>query len=163
MSPLPPMARRRIPNETKELALSMSLQGISDLEIRELTGISERSVKRLRRIYRNSGSAAQKSVAPGRPRTLSSVEVEARCLYLSHLPPHLISFSCQFLCDCVERQPDMSLAELQGELRGECAVKVSLQTVLRALQREGYTMKTVCSPLHPCLLNPHIRRSRSPF
>ena len=146
MSPLPPMARRRIPDETKELALSMSLQGISDLEIRELTGISERSVKRLRRIYRNSGSVAGKSVAPGRPCTLSSMEVEVRCVYLSHLSPQLISFTCQFLCDCVKRQPDMSLAELQGELRDVCAVKVSLQTILRAFQREGYTMKTVCPP-----------------
>ena len=52
------MTRRRIPDETKELALSMSLQGISDLEIRELTGISERTVKRLRRTFRNSGSTA---------------------------------------------------------------------------------------------------------
>jgi transposase len=146
------MVRRHIPNETKELALSMSLQGISDLEIRELTGISERSVKRLRRIYRNSGSAAQKSVASGRPRTLSSVEVEARCLYLSHLPPQLISFSRQFLCDCVKRQPDMSLAELQGELRGVCGVGVSLKTVLRTLQQEGYTMRMVCQPLDPVLI-----------
>ena len=157
------MVRRHISNETKELALSMSLQGICDLEIRELTGISERSVKRLRRTYRNSGSVAGKSVATGRPRTLSSMEVNVRCVYLSHLPPQLISFTRQFLCDCVKRQHDMSLAELQGELREVCAVKVSLQTVLRALQREGYTMKMVCSPFTPCLLNAHIRRSRSPF
>jgi transposase len=143
------MVRRHISKETKELALSMSLQGISDLEIREMTGISERSVKRLRKTYRNSGSAA---VALGRPRTLSSMEVKVRCVYLSHLPPQLISFTRQFLCDCVKRQPDMSLAELQGELREVCAVKVSLQTVLRALQREGYTMKTVCFPLHPVLI-----------
>ena len=47
------------------------------------------------------------------------------------------------------RQPDMSLAEMQTELREACAVEVSVQTVLRTLQREGYTMKTVRSPLPP--------------
>jgi hypothetical protein len=93
---LPPMVRRHIPNETKELALSMSLQGTSDLEIRKLTGISERSVKRLRRTHRNSGSVACKPVAPGRPRTLSSMEVKVRRVYLSHLPPQLILFPLLF-------------------------------------------------------------------
>ena len=39
------MVRRHISDETKELALSMSLQGMPDVEIRKLTGISERSVK----------------------------------------------------------------------------------------------------------------------
>ena len=76
------MVHRRIPNETKELALSMSLQGICDLEIRELTGISECSVKRLRRTYRNSGSVARESVARGRPRTLSLAEVKVHCVFL---------------------------------------------------------------------------------
>jgi transposase len=146
------MVRRRISKETKELALSMSLQGISDLEIRELTGISERTVKRLRRTYRNSSSVVHKSVAPGRSRTLSLTEVKVSCVYLSHLPPQLIFFSRQFLCDCVKRQPDMSLAELQAELREVCAVEVSLQTILRTLQQEGYTMTTVCPPLHPVLV-----------
>ena len=49
----------------------------------------------------------------------------------------------QFLCDCVERQPDSTLAELQTELREICGVEVSIQTITRSLQREGYTMKTV--------------------
>ena len=75
------MTRRRIPGETKELALSLSLQGISDLEIRELTGISERTVKRLQRTFRNSGSTARKSVA----HTLSSMEVNVHCVCLSAL------------------------------------------------------------------------------
>ena len=70
------MVRRHITNESKELALSMSLQGICDMEIRNLTGISERSVKRLRRTYRNSGAVSCKPVASGRPRLLSSMEVK---------------------------------------------------------------------------------------
>jgi transposase len=51
----------------------------------------------------------------------------------------------QFLCDCVERQPDIALAELQAELQEVCGVDTSVQTVARSLQREGFTMKTVCS------------------
>jgi hypothetical protein len=34
--------------------------------------------------------------------------------------------------------------ELQTELREVCDMEVSLSTILRSLQREGYTMKTVC-------------------
>ena len=37
----------------------------------------------------------------------------------------------------------MSLAELQTALQASCDVEVSVQTILRSLQREGYTMKTV--------------------
>jgi hypothetical protein len=50
----------------------------------------------------------------------------------------------QFLCDCVERQPDLALMELQTELREVCGMETSVQTIARTLQREGYTMKTVC-------------------
>ena len=40
------MARHHISDELKEMALSMSLQGLHDSDIREYTGISERSLKR---------------------------------------------------------------------------------------------------------------------
>jgi hypothetical protein len=39
------MVRRHISDDIKQLTLSMSLQGIPDSEIRELTGVSERSLK----------------------------------------------------------------------------------------------------------------------
>ena len=48
-----------------------------------------------------------------------------------------------FLCDCVKRQPDMTLVELQAELLDVCGVETSVPTVVRSLQREGFTMKTV--------------------
>jgi hypothetical protein len=54
------------------------------------------------------------------------------------------SENCQYLHDCIERQSDTSLMELQTELREVFNITVSLPTVLRSLQREGYTMKTVC-------------------
>ncbi|KAH9011149.1 hypothetical protein EDB85DRAFT_1878941, partial [Lactarius pseudohatsudake] len=44
----------------------------------------------------------------------------------------------------VDRQPDVSLVELQVELWEACGTEVSLSMVLHSLQREGYTMKTVC-------------------
>lgn len=53
----------------------------------------------------------------------------------------------QFLCDCVKRQPDMSLSELQTELLEVCNVETSIQTIARSLRREGYTMKAVCFTL----------------
>jgi predicted transcriptional regulator of viral defense system len=68
------MVRRHISNELKETALSMSLQGVTDTEIREYTGISERSVMRLRSTYRNTGAVSR--LSPGRFRVLSSMEAK---------------------------------------------------------------------------------------
>jgi len=41
-----------ISDKLKEMALSMSLQGLHDSDIREYTGISEWSLKRFRSTYR---------------------------------------------------------------------------------------------------------------
>ncbi|KAH8984868.1 hypothetical protein EDB83DRAFT_2486590 [Lactarius deliciosus] len=60
--------------------------------------------------------------SPGRPRVLTAIEAK-------------------FLCDCVERQPDIALKELQTELRGAFDAETSLQTIARTLQRAGYIMK----------------------
>jgi hypothetical protein len=49
----------------------------------------------------------------------------------------------------------MSLLELQEELRQACTIEVSLQTITRTLQREGYTLKTV-RPLFFCLIDDTI-------
>ena len=87
------MVRRHISKESKELALSMSLQGICDAEIRKLTGISERSVKRLRRTYRETGAVSCKPVTSGRPRLLSSMEVQ-----VSHTGIHMM---CMSLTYCI--------------------------------------------------------------
>ena len=106
------------------MALSMSLQGLRDSEIQEYTGISVRSLKRLRSTYRQSGEVARERVVNGRPRCLTSMQK-------------------QFICDVVERQPDAALLELQTELREVCGVEISVQTIARSLQQEGYTMKTV--------------------
>jgi hypothetical protein len=68
------MVRRHISDELKETALSMSLQGLTDPEIREYTGISERSIKRMRSTFRDTGAFSRPS--PGRFRMLSSMEAK---------------------------------------------------------------------------------------
>lgn len=72
------MVRRHISDDIKEMALSMSLQGISQSDICEMTGVSERSLKRLRSTYRTTGAVSAKQIAPGRPRVLTAMEVEVR-------------------------------------------------------------------------------------
>ena len=118
------MVGHRIPDEVKQMALSMSLQGIPDSEVHEYTGISVRSIKRLHSTHCRTGEVSRKPVVPGRPRNLTSMQ-------------------SQFLCDCVERTPDMALAELQTELQEVCGVDASVSTIARTLQRQGFTMKTV--------------------
>jgi hypothetical protein len=75
------MVGRRISDELKEMALSMSLQGLTDAEIREITGISERSLKRLRSTYRKAycDTGGVSCPSPGRSRMLSSMEAKVRC------------------------------------------------------------------------------------
>jgi hypothetical protein len=58
----------------------------------------------------------------------------------------LTSPKLQFLCNCIRCQPDLALVELQTELREICDIEVSVDTIARSLQREGYTMKTVRTP-----------------
>ena len=70
------MVRRHISDDLKEMALSMSLQGLSDSDIREYTGISERSLKCLRSSYRATGTVSRKALDPGRPRVLTAREVK---------------------------------------------------------------------------------------
>ena len=70
------MVRRHISDDLKEMALSMSLQGLSDSDIREYTGISERSLKRLRSTYCATGTISRKAVDTGRPRLLTAQEVK---------------------------------------------------------------------------------------
>ena len=72
------MVHRHISDDLKEMALSMSLQGLSDSEIREYTGISERSLKRLQSTYRAIGAVSCKPLDSGRPRVLTAIEVKVR-------------------------------------------------------------------------------------
>lgn len=150
------MVRRHISTELKKTALSMSLEGMSDAEIRKITGISERSLKRLRSVYRKTGSV----VLPppfdvGRPRMLTSIQVKVRTVLLySGITSHLHPSYAKYLCDCVERRPDIPLLELKTALREVFDVNVSVQTIARSLQRVGVCKENSTSVMH-CKPHPH--------
>ena len=72
------MVGRHISDEIKEMVLSMSLQGISDSDIRQFTGVSERSLKQLRSRHRKTGAVSCKPTAPGQPCVLTAMEVKVR-------------------------------------------------------------------------------------
>jgi hypothetical protein len=75
-SSLPPMVRRHISDDVKEVALSMSLRGIPDSDIRKLTGVSECSLKWLQSMYRRKNTVSASPLAPGRPRVLTPTQVK---------------------------------------------------------------------------------------
>lgn len=76
------MVYRHISDELKEMALSMSLQGLSDHDIRDFTGISERSLKRVRSTFRDTGQVSRVPLATGRNRMLTPMEAKVLCFIL---------------------------------------------------------------------------------
>jgi transposase len=63
-----------ISDDLKQMALSMSLQGLRDSDIHEYMGISVRSLKRLRSTFRETGGdVSRKPISTGRPRILTSI------------------------------------------------------------------------------------------
>ncbi|KAF8325604.1 hypothetical protein F5887DRAFT_829027, partial [Amanita rubescens] len=83
-----------------------------------------RSLKRLRKTYRETGELVQVRVCDGRPRLLDSLDTA-------------------FIEGCIERQPDIYLKELQDLLREVCHVDASPATISRTLHRRGFTKKKV--------------------
>ncbi|KAG1885934.1 uncharacterized protein F5891DRAFT_916124, partial [Suillus fuscotomentosus] len=86
--------------------------------------ISERSLRYLRKVYRETGEVVRTPVCAGRPRILDSLDANA----------------------CIERQPDIYLTEMQDQLRETCSVKVSIATISRTICRRGFTWKKVTRP-----------------
>ncbi|KAG1811051.1 hypothetical protein EV424DRAFT_1286367, partial [Suillus variegatus] len=103
---------RYISKERKQVALQMSLLNVKDPTIRRYTGISERSLRYLRKVYRETGEIVRTPVCVGRPRILDSL-------------------NANFLEAWIERQPDIYLTEMQDQLRETCSVKVSIATISR--------------------------------
>ena len=82
------MVRRHISSDLKEMALSMSLQGLRDSDVREFTGISVRSLTRLRSTFRRTGDVLPPPlIDPGRPRILTAIQVKVSSL--QHIIPIL--------------------------------------------------------------------------
>ncbi|KAI0324364.1 hypothetical protein GY45DRAFT_1228177, partial [Cubamyces sp. BRFM 1775] len=82
--------RRHIPDEQKELILTMS-ERLSTKEISALIGCSARTVRRVLQTFRETGQVSRKPLQVGRPRELTGIE------YIESL---------------IERQPDILLDEL---------------------------------------------------
>jgi len=90
------MVRRHIPKEYKDIALHLSLnEGLPDLQIQAYIGISPRSMRRLRKTWREKGVTTVKLVITGRPRLLDALDALVRCIlstYKSIIIP-ICSFS----------------------------------------------------------------------
>ena len=75
-SPTSLMVHRHISDDLKEMALSMSLQGLSDSVIHGYTRISEYSLKRLQSSYCATGAVSCKALDTGHPCVLTAIEVK---------------------------------------------------------------------------------------
>src|ERR1700761_2679342 len=96
------------------MVLSLSLQGLRDSEVKECTGSSVRTLKRLQSTHRNTGGIVPHNpLVMGRQCVLTATEVKV-CCNISQTGRHLDYI--QSLCDCIEHQPDIALTELQTEL-----------------------------------------------
>ncbi|KAF8803807.1 hypothetical protein BYT27DRAFT_7108568 [Phlegmacium glaucopus] len=115
-------AYRYIPEEQKQLVLTMCLRGMKVNDIVEATGMGRTTILRIKRNWRSTGRVVRKSLEHGRPRVLSSLEVS----YLESL---------------VERTPDIYGKELQYALFAAYNVDVDISTITRALHRRGFTRK----------------------
>ena len=64
----------------------MSQKNVSDKKIRRYTGISERSLRYLRKTYRETGEVVRVPVCPGQPRTLDSLDANVSCILCLYSP-----------------------------------------------------------------------------
>src|SRR6266702_6120946 len=63
-----------ISDELKQMALSMSLQGLPDSKVHKFMGISVWSLKQLQSTYCNTEGVSHKQMAPGRPCMLTAMD-----------------------------------------------------------------------------------------
>jgi uncharacterized protein YerC len=75
---------RYIPEEQKQLILTMCLRGMKVKDIVEATGMSRTTIFRVKRNWGFIGRVVRKSLEHGRPRVLSSLEVSVRALSEVH-------------------------------------------------------------------------------
>ncbi|KAI5998597.1 hypothetical protein EDD15DRAFT_2543846, partial [Pisolithus albus] len=109
-----PGNRRHIPEAVKQQWVTMSTL-MSSREIAQATGTSHRTVNRVLRLSRLTGSVVKKPcTASGRPRTLTAHDV-------------------QYLLSCIRHSPDIYLSELQYHLEKTRGVYVSTCTIQRTL------------------------------
>ena len=80
-----PTMGRHISEDTKMQALRLSLVlGFKDKKIREITRVSEWTIKRVRSLYRRTGCVVQKKDIDGRPRSLNGFHISV-CIFFSFM------------------------------------------------------------------------------
>ncbi|KAF8485265.1 hypothetical protein DFH94DRAFT_624763 [Russula ochroleuca] len=115
--------RRHITPSVKQQLVTMSAY-ILPCEISHVTQISKRTVNRVLRLQRRTGSVLQRPLQAGRPRTLNGLDIA-------------------YLEACIEWTPDMYLQELREELFQAREVDISVATIHRSLHRRGFSHKQV--------------------
>ncbi|KAJ7195146.1 hypothetical protein C8J57DRAFT_1034312, partial [Mycena rebaudengoi] len=98
----------------RKKAFAVMSNHFSSKAIAKSNGVSVRTIQRVTKRWRTTGQVAKRSIAIGRPRILSSMDVS----YLEGL---------------VERTPDIYLSELQSYLEAARDIHVSEDTIQRAL------------------------------
>ena len=73
--------RQHISREIKEAALKMFQQGLTNQQIEQFLGISERAMRRLRATFHATGEVVRIPPCPGRPRLLDGLDARV-CLFL---------------------------------------------------------------------------------
>ncbi|KAF8153094.1 hypothetical protein B0H34DRAFT_662937 [Crassisporium funariophilum] len=119
--------RRHIHKAVKEQLVFMAAR-MKSCAIAHVTGVSQRTVNRVIRLKRLTGSVVRVPFAAGRPRLLNGIDAS----YLESL---------------IKRTPDLLLTELQSELQECRKINVSTQVIHNTLRRRGFTWKQVSSAL----------------
>jgi hypothetical protein len=74
--------RRHISRSVKKLLVRMS-HTLRPEAVENATGISQRTVYRVRSLQRTTGDVVRHSILQGRPRVLSAVDVEVLLVYIA--------------------------------------------------------------------------------
>jgi transposase len=120
----------------------------------EISGVSERQIRRILKLYDETGSlfveAAKKS---GRRCHLTSAEVGVRTNSSSNCSATDFA-KPQYILGCIDKNCDTYLDELCDGLKDVHGVRCSPASVWRCLTKNGYTMKkvSIITMIHPYVL-----------
>ncbi|KAF8233046.1 hypothetical protein L208DRAFT_1268986, partial [Tricholoma matsutake] len=114
---------RHIAPNIKQLVLRMNDDpNMTQTRICELTGVSECTQYHIAALLHETGEVVCTPLVAGHPQKLDVLDSAA-----------------SFLEGCIEKQPDILLAELQTRLWEVCEVDVSLNTIKETLRHRGFT------------------------
>ncbi|VDC02747.1 unnamed protein product [Peniophora sp. CBMAI 1063] len=121
------MGRRHIPDAQKELLMEMLDNGMPQDDLVKFSHVSDRTCRRVKKLYRQTGKVSRKALFPGRPRALGD-------LPLAYLEAR------------IEQSPDLTLRELRQALVTAYAIDVTEQTISNSLKRRGWSRKKLSRP-----------------